>query len=206
VRVRWPFALRVFQLTLCPDTSDLVDCVELTAALHHVCSTLEEFELNVRSWTYRSSSSASHKLSVVKGQLGPLHELSHLRKLQVPIEVLLGWSPEQAQPLAEILPSSLTHLCVTEDLGTMHSYAWTKELILDKLEAFFSSVRQTLPQLQVFELDPWSASKEWDVAAAEQLDAMCSSAGVACLIVSTWDRRVYCSATNELCTDELWLR
>src|SRR4029077_12354599 len=112
----------------------------------HVCSTLEEFELRVQVFTNPTISEAFNELPLVKSQLGPLRKLSHLRKLEVPIAVLLGWSPEQGQLLAEILPASLMHLCVAEELYSHGSYAWTEELVLGKLEDFFSSVRQTLPQ------------------------------------------------------------
>jgi hypothetical protein len=167
------------KLTLCLDVCDLVDCTELTAALDHVSSTLEEFELCVR--TYFTVSQEHHELPTIKGQLGPLCELSCLRYLEAPIAVLLGWSPEQGRPLAEILPASLVCLHVTEDLCYCRLYAWTEELVLDKLETFFARVHKTLPLLEKFELTPWSF-KRWDFGLGEQLHAMCWNADIACEI------------------------
>lgn len=59
----------------------------------------------------------------VSGQLGPLRELSCLRKLKAPIVMLLGWSPDELLlPLEEVVPAGLTHLGLTEDFASQCMY------------------------------------------------------------------------------------
>jgi hypothetical protein len=171
---------------LCPEACGWLDCVALSAALEG--SRLEEFELRLRQlstvpWErlhgLKIAKDEDIQFNPVQGQL-TLRDLRDLWRLDVPVAALLGWSPEQAQPLAETLPAALTHLCVSEDLprNLSNPYPWTEEFILAQLEAFFA----TQPQLQVFELIPHSS--RWDATAEGRLYDICEAAGIACFIHS----------------------
>jgi len=53
----------------------------------------------------------------VKGSLGSLKRFTNLRRLEVAACLLLGWWPENAPPLRDILPESLTHLCLRHEFN-----------------------------------------------------------------------------------------
>lgn len=78
------------------------------------------------------------KIRPVRGQLSPMRG-SRLRKLEAPIVMLLGWSPDELPPrLPEVVPAGLTHLGLIEDMVIQCTYGWTEELILGELEDFLS--------------------------------------------------------------------
>jgi hypothetical protein len=100
------------------------DCRLLTAALLQVKSTLRELHLGVDLYSDACPDEVdSVNIRPIKGQLGPLRELSCLRKLKAPIVMLLGWSPDQLLlPLEEVVPVGLMHLDLREDLASQYNY------------------------------------------------------------------------------------
>ena len=100
----------------------------LTAALRQVQSTLRELDLSVELYSDAAPDEVdSVNIRPTNGQLGPLRELSCLRKLEAPIVMLLGWSPDELLlPLEEVVPAVLTHLSLAEDLAAQHNYEWNE--------------------------------------------------------------------------------
>ena len=161
------------------------DCSVLTAALQQVQSTLTELDLSANIY----SEAGLHveflnELQPVSGQLA-LREFPRLRKLKAPIATLLGWSPDDPRPLAEVVPAGLTHLCLTEDLALLCSYKWVEKLVLKELAAFLAVWRSATPDLQAVEFwlnGSWTRWHE-DV---EQLRTMCEEAGVRYAVRWLW--------------------
>ena len=121
------------------------------------------------------------EISPVKGQLGPLQEFSCLRKLKAPIVTLLGWSPDELLRLAEVVPTGLTHLGLTEAMVEQCAYKWDEELILEELAAFLGFWRSATPDLQVVEAWLDRVFHQWKDADVMQLRMMCE-AGVSCFV------------------------
>ena len=149
----------------------------MTATLQQVQSTLTELDLSANIY----SEAGLHveflnELQPVSGQLA-LRGFPRLRKLKAPIVTLLGWSPDDPRPLAEVVPAGLTHLCLTEDLALQCLYKWVEKLMLKELAAFLAVWRSATPDLQAVEFwlnGSWTRWHE-DV---EQLRTMCEEAGV----------------------------
>jgi hypothetical protein len=133
----------------------------------------------------------------VSGQLGPLRELSCLRKLKAPIAMLLGWSPDELLlPLEEVVPAGLTHLGLTEDLAAQCTYEWNEELVLEALASFLSVWDCVAPDLQVME--SWLSREydRWEEAKLAQLRVMCKEAGVLCILHWHMEPMTSCSPTT----------
>jgi hypothetical protein len=158
-------------------------CSDLTAALQQVKTTLRELDLSLGLYSDFAEEVEALQISPVKGQLGSLREFSQLRKLRAPIVTLLGWLPDESLRLAEVLPTGLTHLGLTEDLAPQDTYRWEEKSVLEELAVFLSVWRSVTPNLQVMEVwldqvyDRWNL--DTDVA---QLRMMCEEAGVSCII------------------------
>ncbi|KAF2640565.1 hypothetical protein P280DRAFT_507233 [Massarina eburnea CBS 473.64] len=51
----------------------------------------------------------------IQGTLSALHDMPHLTKVEVPAIMFLGWAPNFAAELKEVLPPHLTHLTLRDD-------------------------------------------------------------------------------------------
>jgi hypothetical protein len=137
-------------------------CLDLTAALQQVKTTLRELDLSVGLYSDLDEDVDEPPISPVKGQLGSLREFSQLRKLKAPIVTLLEWLPDvELLRLAEVVPTGLTHLGLTEDLSEQYRYEWNEQSVLKALAVFLSVWRSATPNLQVVEvwLDRWPDTK-----------------------------------------------
>jgi hypothetical protein len=153
------------------------DCSLLTAALQQVQSTLTELDLSVNIYSEAGRPvEFLDELQPVSSQLA-LREFPRLRILKAPITTLLGWSPDEPRPLAEVVPAGLTHLCLTEDLASHGSYKWVEKFVIKELAAFLAVWRSATPSLQAVEFWLNGSCTRWheDV---EQLRTMCEVAGV----------------------------
>jgi hypothetical protein len=179
------------------------DCRLLTAALLQVKSTLRELHLGVDLYSDACPDEVdSVIIRPIKGQLGPLRELSCLRKLKAPIVMLLGWSPDELLlPLEEVVPVGLTHLGLTEDLAPQCNYEWNEELVLEVIAVFLSVLDCVVPDLQVMEFWLNQVDNRWEEAKVAQLRVMCKEAGVLCII--HWDME---PMTSSLTTFLPWMR
>jgi hypothetical protein len=152
------------------------------AALQQVQSTLKELDLSVDLYSEAAEEVEQRTIWPVSGQLGPLRGFSCLRKLKAPIVTLLGWSPDQLYRLAEVVPTGLTHLGLTEDLASQSTYEWTEQSVLEELEVFLSVWRSATPDLQVVEVWLDEVYCRWEDAEVAQLRMMCEKAGVLCIV------------------------
>jgi hypothetical protein len=158
------------------------DCSHLTAALQQVKTTLRELDLSMGLCSDFAEEVECLEISPVKGQLGPLQEFSCLRKLKAPIVTLLGWSPDELLRLAEVVPTGLTHLGLTEDLAQQCTYKWDEEFVLEELAVFLSVWRSVTPNLQVVEVWLTRIYGRWKDTEVAQLRKVCEEAGVLCIV------------------------
>jgi len=117
-----------------------------------------------------------------QGPAGPAGEFSRLRKLKAPIVALLGWSSDELLRLADVLPTGLTHLGLTEDMASQYMYEWNEESVLEGLAVFLSVWRSATPDLQVVEVWLSQGDDRWKDEEVAQLRMMCEEAGVGCVV------------------------
>jgi hypothetical protein len=132
----------------------------------------------------------------VSGQLGPLREFSRLRKLKAPIAILLGWSPNKLLPLAEVVPTGLTYLGLTEEMFMQCTCEWDPKSVLKELAAFLSVWRSVTPDLQVMEvwtvlwLDDADLMTQDDAELMTQMQKLCEEAqesGLSFIVHHEWE-------------------
>jgi hypothetical protein len=113
---------------------------------------------------------------------GPAARILPSGRLKAPIVTLLGWMPDGLLRLAEVLPTGLTYLGLTEDLASQCTYEWHERFVLEELAAFLSVWRSVTPDLQVVEVWLDQIYDRWKDAEVAQLRMMCKEAGVSCII------------------------
>lgn len=141
---------------------------ELGHALHSVRNTLEELKL---SFTLAPGSS-SHKEIVdkntafppIQGTIVALRNMNRLRKIEIPMIVVLGWYPDFAPRLEEIMPRSVRHVTLSDDfvsfcpwvhgfncfkkIGLIGEYLLNREVHAPDLRRFI--LRLTAPRVNLW--------------------------------------------------------
>ncbi|KAJ4343100.1 hypothetical protein N0V95_006770 [Ascochyta clinopodiicola] len=103
-----------------PPMSPYLGLDELNTALFHIKNTLEECHLILRLGPGSISTTAyplaSVRFPAIQGTLTMLKYMPRLLKAEVPMIMLLGWHPDFAAKLEEVLPHGLAELTLRDDL------------------------------------------------------------------------------------------
>ncbi|XPS90591.1 hypothetical protein M3J09_000030 [Ascochyta lentis] len=103
-----------------PPLSPYLGLDELNTALFHVKNTLEECHLILRLGPGSISTTAyplaSVRFPAIQGTLTMLKFMPRLAKAEVPMIMLLGWYPDFAAKLEEVLPHGVADLTLRDDL------------------------------------------------------------------------------------------
>ncbi|KAI8946084.1 hypothetical protein F4801DRAFT_583785 [Xylaria longipes] len=162
----------------------LQDCDELGRGLCYLRPTLEHLDLRVQLFSqYAEEVDDFSEANPVRGHLPSLRAFNQLRTLRVPIVTLLGWNPSEAPEIEMLLPLSLQHLNLTEDLRTQCMYQWTEESVLAKLETFFATLGRIEHKLEVIEISPDGTWGGWLDETVEKVYEMATEVDVPCIIV-----------------------
>ncbi|KAF2257806.1 hypothetical protein CC78DRAFT_178516 [Lojkania enalia] len=117
----------VFSRTMVGDTNRFTDLSELNFALRNVTKTLEDIKLSLQlgpgSLCYNQIFERGLQFPAVQGTLYILREMEQLRKIEIPILFLLGWAPDFAARLHEVLPSGITELTLRDDFVDLCPWA-----------------------------------------------------------------------------------
>ncbi|KAI0435138.1 hypothetical protein F5Y09DRAFT_105128 [Xylaria sp. FL1042] len=160
----------------------LQDCDELGRGLHYLHRTLEHLDLRVRLYSTCAEEVDSLEIIPVRGHLHSLPRFSNLRTLRVPIAMLLGWTPQEAPEIEQLLPRSLRNLSLSEDLAMQCTYQWPEEVLVDKLETFFAAMARKEHTLELVKIYPEKAWGGWEDATKERVQEMATRAGVRCIV------------------------
>jgi hypothetical protein len=118
----------------------------------------------------------------IQGSLGSLRDFSHLRYLEVPVTVLLGWSAEASvtQKLGEILPRNLRHLYLKDDLWYFDEYAWDSKLYLAQFEDFLHDGKSNTPNLDAIALNLIREEADGKEENLNRIVVLCEAADIKC--------------------------
>ncbi|KAI5926019.1 hypothetical protein F4810DRAFT_708102 [Camillea tinctor] len=159
------------------------DFGKMGRGLYHVAETLEDIEFHVTAYAGNNSlPQFSAEDDLVDGHLAPLTGFNRLRSLTIPVAGLLGWTPSQSPELTELLPPSLRHLNLRDDMCRQPRYKWTDKDIAGKLVRFLAAVGRgeyNLQSLEILQNESWT---DWEELVKEQLQEMAAKAGVRCII------------------------
>ncbi|KAH7112196.1 hypothetical protein B0J11DRAFT_511983 [Dendryphion nanum] len=92
---------------------------ELGHALQRVQGTLEELKLSFKlapgSSPRKDIGDKNSSFPPIQGTLTALRDMKRLRKIDIPMIMILGWYPDFAPRLEEVMPSAVKHFTLSDD-------------------------------------------------------------------------------------------
>ncbi|KAI9699256.1 MAG: hypothetical protein M1820_007228 [Bogoriella megaspora] len=138
---------------------------QISKALLNCTSTLEVLEFDIYwgdgdpcggEW-----SEEEHRINFgPEGTLCDLKQMICLRRLAVPLAILVGLWPEKALNMPNILPPNIRYLCISDDMAHWLSYQWTPAVLDAHLARWIPDLRQNARLLETFVLEV-SARHQW---------------------------------------------
>ncbi|KAF7622440.1 F-box domain protein [Aspergillus flavus] len=113
-----------------------------------------------------------------------LHSFPNLVSAEIPLSVLMGWYMQDAPELGPLLPKSIRHLCLREDLRCFYDFEWEQDEVNDLIRKFISNWRAYTPGLKSITWRLWDQnySTGWEEF-QEDLRKACADAGLTLEIV-----------------------
>jgi len=159
-------------------TSEYLTCSKLCQTLDQVNSTLVELIISVNFFTFSSLDINEDGPFGLKGCVGSLCHFRTLEYLEIPLVVLLGWSPQSAPPLRDVLPSTLRKLCLTDDMSTFESWEWTEVDVLEQVKCSLINCETNFPNLKSIEVRDQHGGRVWNTYLTSQITSICHEAGL----------------------------
>ena len=156
------------------------DCAKLSQSLACVQRSLEHLVISVHSISVEIRFLPGGFGGIV-GRLGTLHGFQKLSRVEIPTIVLLGWTADSPRKLSDVLPPSLRHLCLTDDLHELGEDEWGDEALLPLIQEFLHELSTS--DLKGISLLLNHAQVEWCEEARTKLQTMCERAHIQCSIV-----------------------
>ncbi|KAL9632063.1 MAG: hypothetical protein Q9164_005544 [Protoblastenia rupestris] len=142
-------------------------------ALSHIQATLESLTILLAHLAPDVDTYACYEQGFFNGCLAPLAGSQRLTYLEIPFLMLTGWNvvSRDTRPWAEMLPKSIQHLCLTDDLISWQDCDWEVRHWLERLEdlvvARVESKSLIAPDLQTVEVQRKSDIYEWETTEEE---------------------------------------
>ncbi|KAI1112287.1 hypothetical protein F5Y14DRAFT_272879 [Nemania sp. NC0429] len=181
------------------DRRSLQDCDELNHGLRSLEHTLEHLHVHLELYSHDAEEVEDLRIVPVNGHLS-LSRFTNLRTLRVPVALLLGWTPQLAPELDQVLPASLRSLSLTEDLVKQSTYQWSEDALLAKLHGFLTGLDERTHSLELVEFhlsQLWG--DRWRAATTGKLEQMVTEARVRCVVDMT---ECYCDGDEWGSDDE----
>jgi hypothetical protein len=169
-----------------PSSVPILHLDDLWTGLELVSSTLKE--LTVRYDIYANEAlDVENLVEVISGNLTALRSLTRLNYLEISIFVLYGnMPPDEAPPLAQVLPPRLQHLRVTDDLWGFDGAfpEWEGVHVLDLFAKFLDEQvwRSATPDLRQLDLvlleERLDMLSGWDEEQQDELKRLCEDQGI----------------------------
>ncbi|KAI9877136.1 MAG: hypothetical protein M1830_004711 [Pleopsidium flavum] len=153
-------------------------CAKLRSALEQIETTIESLTISVKFWSSGEKDETWGLYPGVVGSIGSMKEYTRLKHLEMPLVVLLGWYPDYAPWLWDVLPEQLETICCRDDMTIFETYKWSREEMLEEFTDYLSGASV----LKEFTLSLREA--RWGERYDSELRQVCEAAGVACRIVA----------------------
>jgi hypothetical protein len=118
-------------------------CADMDAALQPVLSCLERLSIRIQFFLTEARDVGRRYQRGIQGTIRSLADFPCLAYLEIPVVLLLGWTPISVggiTQLATILPSSLRTLTLTTELEYFQSYKWTREELCSHVGHYVKTV------------------------------------------------------------------
>ncbi|GAB1197199.1 hypothetical protein APSETT444_006490 [Aspergillus pseudonomiae] len=157
------------------------DPVTLSEALKSVSQTLEHLSLGVEYYPSNLGDrywgmSGDH---IKESFHDILHYFPKLQSAELPLLVLLGWYWRRKTELGPLLPKTLRHLCLREDLRSLGDFEWEQDEVNDLIHQFLRNWRAYTPELQTITWRLWDQNymDGWEDL-QDELRRACADAGL----------------------------
>lgn len=173
-----------------PDLRDqsvrnIIDLDQIALDLSHVQETLTD--LTITAGSSLSQAEPENPTVTFRGSFKTFSRLHMLRKLEVPVVFLLGFSPFEPNVvcLQEALPKSIQWLTMTDDLCLQQEWEWEWEAahLLGAIRSWLQDWKNSTPHLQGFRLSSTVMKvRDWDPAMLQGLNDLGLQSGIRVLI------------------------
>ena len=167
------------------------DLIKLDLALTKVKEKLQRLSLSVYFYanTALEFDNPDHTFGI-RGDPQPYHDYVKLEYLEISFVILFGYDQTctPVQRMHNLLPLSLRHLYLKDDMAIYADYAWDAQPCLDRLKELIAGRDRLVPHLESITLRlRYSTEIQWDESEQEELKSLCAGAGLTCTI----DKDVY---------------
>ena len=151
-------------------TSYYLQLPTLYRAFSYVQSTLESltFSFEHQAIDAEDYPAYRHSHGLFNGIVASFSQFPCLTYLELPFLMLTGWEvvPRDIQLLAEMLPSSIRHLCLTDNLADWRGSYWQVRHWLERLQDLLATREESIGKiaggLEVIEMKRESTVMEWE--------------------------------------------
>ena len=160
-----------------------IDLTKLGTALVQVRTTLQHLSLSIYFYAITALEVDDDEYHGIRGPPFLFESFDKLHYLEIPFVFLFG--PHQAPfpGLENLLPRSVRHLYLRDDMGTSSYYEWTASACLAKITELLARRDQLAPCLESITLRlTESDESEWDEGEQNELRHLCSVAGLDCIV------------------------
>lgn len=132
--------------------TDTFDFDQIAADLFHVRETLTD--LTIRAGTDADRAEPEYPRLHMKGCFRAFRDLDMLKYLEVPLPLLMGFSPVESKInlLVEALPENIEWLTITDDLCRQDKWKWEDIDLLKALQLWLQDSKKCTPRIQGFHL------------------------------------------------------
>lgn len=168
-----------------PFNTPIIDLTQIASALSTVQGTLRNLTITAACDTGWAEPEFP-RLSIT-GSLAALRDFKTLRKLSVPLPLLLGFYPDPSRRLEHLLPQGLEHLTISDDLRLHEEYLWDDHALLRVVESWLQNRKIYAPKLQKLGLLLRETDDEWGPTERAELRSVCARVQVEADIVKLLD-------------------
>ncbi|RDW74901.1 hypothetical protein BP6252_06043 [Coleophoma cylindrospora] len=120
----------------------------ISRAIEEVKSSLVKLVLSITMAARTATEISAGLRWGIRGQMASLQQFERLQYLEVPLALLLGWSPQLAPALDDILPRSIQNLYITGHLDDFSNWEWTADDTLQQLRQLVTAQKTRFPDLE----------------------------------------------------------
>ncbi len=163
---------------------DFFNLSTISRALRYVFTTLKSLTLEIE-FQSGSDEVPVYSIGPFTGTIDSFHHFPHLTHLEIPFAVLTGWHhiPRNTRTLSSLLPQSLRHLCLTDDLADWENYSWDRprewlERLQDPLAGGEVAQGGGLSGLEKVQLNLQTRGPTWSDDRKAEFESLCVRYGV----------------------------
>lgn len=154
----------------------VIDLDQIFEAMAPVRDTLTE--LAISAACDMSQASPEPPPLAIKGSLKGLVEFNALKRLEVPLPFLFGFSPQRVRPLKSIMPRNIEFLTIKHDLWLQEENEMDACTVVGTIRLWLENGKQFTPHLRSIFIVVDPTDDEWCAETRDELKGICDPAGV----------------------------